>query len=251
MSTLSVPSAADQPQHPIEGSPRLAVLDNPGWHALRGPHAHFARGGDRVLAYPAEVTGFLGVRDWSDPETWPEIARVLGPGVAFIVNGDLPALEALPEGWQQVWRGTAVQLVETERLVGVEDLEVVELGADDIPDMLALVDRNKPGPFAPRTHELGRYIGIRVDGRLIAMAGERLRPTGWSEISAVSTDPDFRRRGLASRLILDLVHSIRRRGDRAVMHAAVENVGAIGTYERLGFELRRHCEFASFRTPAS
>lgn len=253
MNTTPVSATPEQqsPRGSGVNAPEFAVLHNPAWHALRGPHAKFARGDEHALAYPGEVTGFIGVRDWSDPKTWPAIATLLGPDAAFIVNGDLPPADALPSGWEQVWRGQAVQLVESERLVGRPDSEVIELGAADIPDILALVDRNKPGPFAPRTHELGRYIGVRVDGRLIAMAGERLRPTGWSEISAVSTDPGFRRRGLASRLILDLVHSIRSRGDRAMMHAAVENVSAVGIYQRLGFELRRHLEFASFRTPAS
>ncbi len=106
-----------------------------------------------------------------------------------------------------------------------------------------------PGPFRPRTYELGRYIGIRREGRLVAMAGERLHPQGWTEISAVATDAEYRRQGLASRLVLDVAFHIQSRGDRALMHAAATNVGAIAAYERLGFTLRRHTVFAAVRTP--
>jgi predicted GNAT family acetyltransferase len=142
-----------------------------------------------------------------------------------------------------------VQLVETESLHPVPDPDVVLLGEADVPEMLALVERNRPGPFLPRTHELGRYIGFRREGRLVAMAGERLKPAGWTEISAVSTDDAYRGQGLATRLVLDLAFHIRQRGDRALMHAAASNVGAIGIYERLGFALRTRTTFAGVRVP--
>ncbi len=141
------------------------------------------------------------------------------------------------------------QLVETAALSPRPDDEAVLLGADDVPEMLALVERNQPGPFRPRTHELGRYIGIRRGDRLVAMAGERLHPQGWTEISAVAVDDDHRRQGLASRLVLDVAFHIQQRGDRALLHAAASNTGAIAAYERLGFALRRRTRFSSVRAP--
>ncbi len=222
------------------------VLDNAAWHALSGVHARFAEGDDLVRRYPPDVAPFVAVRTWDDPRVWDSLIGLLGHGAEIGLSGTVPAL---PEGWEELWRGDGVQLVETEALHPVPDPEALLLGEADVPEMLALVERNQPGPFLPRTYELGRYIGFRRDGRLVAMAGERLQPDGWTEISAVSTDDAYRRQGLASRLVLDLAFHIRKRGDRALMHAAATNVGAIAAYERLGFALRTHTTFAAVRVP--
>lgn len=224
-----------------------AVLDNPAWHALTGPHAHFAIGGDLVRQYPADVAPFVAVRSWQDPApVWAALAELVGPGAEVGLSGtdELP-----PEGWETLGRGDGVQLVQTDALRPRPEEEAIVLGAADVPEMLALVERNQPGPFRPRTYELGRYIGIRREGALIAMAGERLHPEGWTEISAVATDVAHRGQGLASRLVLDVAFHIQERGDRALMHAAATNVGAIAIYERLGFALRRHSTFSSVLTP--
>jgi ribosomal protein S18 acetylase RimI-like enzyme len=233
-------------------TPRLSardvqVLDNPAWFSLAGPHARFALGDDLARRYPGDVAPFVAVRDWNDPGVWDRLHRLVGPSAEIGLNG---APDALPDGWEVLGGGSGVQLVETDVLSPRPEPEAVLLGADDVPEMLAIVERNQPGPFLPRTHELGRYIGIRRDGRLIAMAGERLHPSGWTEISAVSVDADHRRQGLASRLVLDVAFHIQQRGDRALLHAAATNVGAIAAYERLGFVLRRHTTFAAVRTPA-
>ncbi|MGO2751988.1 MAG: GNAT family N-acetyltransferase [Pseudoclavibacter sp.] len=223
-----------------------SVLDNPAWHSLTGAHAHLAIGGDLVKRYPADVSPFLGVRSWDEPGVWDALAELLGSGTQFAVSHADPVI---PDGWEQLWAGQGVQLVETARLQTRPDEEAVELGAEDADEMLALVERNQPGPFLPRTYVLGRYVGIKREGRLVAMAGERLHPAGWTEISAVATDADYRRQGLASRLVLDVAFHIQERGDRALMHAAAENTGAIAAYEKLGFELRRTTTFRSVVVP--
>jgi GNAT superfamily N-acetyltransferase len=115
--------------------------------------------------------------------------------------------------------------------------------------MLRLVDRTKPGPFAPRTIELGRYVGVWIEGELVAMAGERLHPQGWTEISAVCTDERFRGRGLASLLVLDIGHGIRARGELPFLHASAQNTNAIRLYESMGFVLRRKRVFTAWRLP--
>jgi ribosomal protein S18 acetylase RimI-like enzyme len=136
-----------------------------------------------------------------------------------------------------------------ERVAGRADPEAVPLGPADVPDMLSLVARTRPGPFLPRTVEFGGYIGIRRDGELVAMAGERIRPPGWSEISAVCTDPAVRGQGLATRLTLAVAAAITGRGETPFLHAAAENVTAIRLYEALGFELRRIAIFVVARAP--
>lgn len=224
----------------------VSVLDNAAWSSLTGAHAAFASGNDLVLRYPEDVSPFFAVRDWGDPGVWDALVEVVGPGAEIRVPVAAPEP---PATWEQVGEGGGVQLVETPALVTRPDDEAVELGADDIDEILAIVARNEPGPFRPRTIELGRYIGIRRDGRLIAMAGERLHPDGWTEISAVSVDVDHRRQGIASRLVLDVAHHIRARGDRALLHAAAANTGAIAAYEKLGFALRRRNASKAYRIP--
>lgn len=223
------------------------VLDNAAWHSLAGPHARFALGGDLVKRYPADVAPFVAVRTWDEPGVWDALRELVGPGAEVGLSG---YEGAIPDGWESLGGGEGVQLVETDALQTRPDDEAIELDADDAADMIAIVDRNQPGPFRPRTYELGRYIGIRREGRLVAMAGERLHPTGWTEISAVAVDAAHRRQGLASRLVLDVAFHIQQRGDRALLHAAATNVGAIAAYERLGFALRRRNFFAAVRTPA-
>jgi len=225
-----------------------AVLDNPSWSALTGAQAHLAEGDDLARRFPADVWPITGVRSWDEPGVWDSIATLVGPGGRFSAP---PAGVELPPGWTLDFRVDGVQLVETGRLDARPDPEAVVLGADDVPDMLALVERSRPGPFEARTYLLGRYVGFRDDaGRLVAMAGERLRPAGWTEISAVTTDPDHRGQGLASRLVRDVAFHVRERGDSAFLHAAAENVGAIWVYERLGFALRRRTSFGAVVAPA-
>lgn len=225
-----------------------AVLDNAPWHCLTGPHARFAVGGDLVRRYPEDVAPFVAVRTWDDPRVWDALAELVGPSAEVGLSG---GPSEVPAGWEVVGEGAGVQLVETAALKPRPDDEAIVLGATDVPEMLALVERNQPGPFRPRTYELGRYVGIRREGRLVAMAGERLHPEGWTEISAVATDAEHRRQGLASRLVLDVAYHIHARGDRALLHAAAGNVTAIAGYEKLGFALRRRTVFSAVRTPES
>jgi GNAT superfamily N-acetyltransferase len=143
--------------------------------------------------------------------------------------------------------GEGVQMT-GERLAVAEDPEAVALGLADVPEMLDLVARAKPGPFRPRTFELGTYLGIRRDGRLVAMAGERLHPDGWTEISAVCTDEAWRGHGFATRLIRAVGAVIRARGDIPFLHATAANP-AVKLYEELGFRHRRATRFAAARVP--
>jgi predicted GNAT family acetyltransferase len=116
--------------------------------------------------------------------------------------------------------------------------------------MLDLVARTKPGPFAVRTVELGCYLGIRRDGKLVAMAGERMHPPGWSEISAVCTDPAYRAQGLGRRLVSAVGAVIAGRGDRVFLHASAANTRAIALYEAIGFRLRMRSDMITVTVPA-
>jgi predicted GNAT family acetyltransferase len=130
-------------------------------------------------------------------------------------------------------------IADGETPVPSRDLEPVVLGPADVPETLDLAERTQPGPFGPRTHELGQYIGIRVDGALAAMAGERMRLDGYVEISAVCVSPEHRGRGYAALLVSWLIHKLRDEGVTPFLHVFTDNVSAIALYERLGFTTRK------------
>ncbi|MFG2779303.1 GNAT family N-acetyltransferase [Streptomyces prunicolor] len=218
------------------------VLDNPAWAALTGPHAHFAERVGRAARYPVDVAGFNAITDNDDPRAWADLATLVGPGGTAAVRG----VSEVPDGWEIVRSGQGVQLVDTA-LRAEPDPEAVRLGPDDVPEILDLVARTEPGPYLPRTVELGTYLGIREEGRLIALAGERLHPPGWTEISAVCTDPDHRGRGLATRLVRAVAAGIKERGEHPFLHAAATNANAIRLYESIGFSLRARTVFSVVR----
>ncbi|GAA0300705.1 GNAT family N-acetyltransferase [Kineococcus aurantiacus] len=221
-------------------------LDNPVWSALTGVHAHLAEGDGLGRRYPADVSPFSGVADQADPLAWADLAAVAGPGVDLV----FPALEhAPPPGFTVAGGLPGVQLVATDAFTSGRSDVVTELGEADVDDMLDLVARTRPGPFGRRTRLLGTYLGVREDGRLLAMAGERLRLGSATEISAVCTDPAARGRGLATTLVRAVAQGVRDRGELPFLHAAAQNTRAIGLYEHLGFTLRRTLQFATVRTP--
>ncbi|MFI1032908.1 GNAT family N-acetyltransferase [Streptomyces sp. NPDC020951] len=221
------------------------VLDNPARAALTGPHAGFAERRGRVLRYPVDVSPWLALPDEPDGDDWADLAALAGAGAEVALPG-FPG--EIPDGWEVTFRMEGVQFVD-DGLAAAPDPEAIRLGAADVPEILDLIARTQPGPFEARTIELGTYLGIRRGGALVAMAGERLHPPGWTEISAVCTDPAFRGEGLATRLILAVAHGIRERGETPFLHTSAGNVNAIRLYESLGFRLRRRTTFLAARVP--
>ncbi len=218
-------------------------LDNPVLASLAGPHAGLALTRGRAARYLVDVSPFCALPGEPDASDWADAAGLLAPGEAVL----FPALQATPPpDWQVLGLGEGVQLVATA-LDAAADEEAVPLGPADVPDMLSLTERAKPGPFLSRTIELGAYLGIRREGRLVAMAGERMRPPGWSEISAVCTDPAWRGQGLGSRLTRAVAAGIVARGETPFLHAIAANTTAIRLYEALGFSYRRDIRFPLLR----
>ncbi|KAB2370968.1 GNAT family N-acetyltransferase [Actinomadura montaniterrae] len=229
----------------VEGG--AVALDDPVGGSLRGHHAHLARRRGRAVSYLPEVATFSAVSADPDAAEWADLARLLGRG-EFADLFSSPATP--PPDWEPVFTLDGLQMLwPAGGDAGRPGDGVVELGADSVPEMLDLVGRARPGPFWSRTREMGAYVGIRESGRLVAMAGERLRPPGWTEISAVCTAPEARGRGHAARLVRALAARIEARGERPFLHVAEENAGAVALYERLGFEVRKRVTFRGFRTP--
>jgi GNAT superfamily N-acetyltransferase len=211
-------------------------LDNPGYASLCGAHAHLAQVRGRARRYPADVAPFLALPSPPTAQDWQDAAGLV-PAGTYVAGryGDAQP----PDGWLAVQAFDLVQMIE-ERVTGADCPEALPLGPADVPEMLELVAQTEPGPFLTRTIELGDYLGIRREGELIAMAGERFHVDGWTEISAVCTKPDHRGEGLASRLVGALIAGIHRRSERAFLHAMSTNTGAIRLYETLGFRVRQH-----------
>ena len=221
-------------------------LDHPVLSSLTGAHADIALTKGRAARYPADISPFGAVPDDPAAADWADLADLLAPGEALA----LPGLTAdPPAGWETLWFGEGVQLVATATLKVKPDGEAVPLGPADVPAMLSLTERTKPGPFLARTVEFGGYLGIWRDGKLIAMAGERVRPPGYTEISAVCTDPDYRGLGLASRLTRAVAAAIADRGDVPFLHAVRSNTDAIRLYVDLGFAHRRDITFPLLQRP--
>jgi predicted GNAT family acetyltransferase len=213
------------------------LLENPVWHALRGPLFGFkaSHSTDDLVHFDREVSIFSAV-DQINGAMWKRIAELVGlEGYCGLFRDVVPIP---PAGWEEHFRGPCWQMIARD-IPAPSGLGVVRLGPDDGPDMLALAELTEPGPFLLRTPELGRYIGLRRDGRLLAMAGERFRLPGYVEISAVCTHPDARGEGLAAELTLNVAQSIRDGGDEAFLHVLDTNENAIRLYQKLGFVIRR------------
>jgi ribosomal protein S18 acetylase RimI-like enzyme len=216
-------------------SPDDARLDNPAYAALSGAHSRFAQRSGRALRYAADVAPFLALPSEASRTDWRGAIELVPSGTvaATIHDGS-----ALPESLKVMHTFELVQMV-GEAARGAHDPDAVTLRWADVPEMLELVRMTDPGPFLKRTIELGKYVGIRRDGALVAMAGERLRFDGWTEISAVCTAPRHRGQGLASRLVSTLVADIKHRSECVFLHVVTVNTSAIRLYEGLGFRPRR------------
>jgi predicted GNAT family acetyltransferase len=230
----------------------MHVLDNPVWHALTGTHATVAERSGLAARYVPEVAIFAGIADDATPIAWDALGELVGPdGIANLARRGLD----VPDSWTVVFTAPCRQM--WLRDPGHEEHDddsrapgpIVELGDADVAEMLALVERTKPGPFASRTVELGTYLGVRDGGELIAMAGERLHPAGFTEISAVCTDRAYRGLGLASKLVRAVVAGIRARNETPFLHLTMQNEAAHRVYAALGFETRTELSVIGVRAP--
>jgi predicted GNAT family acetyltransferase len=222
-------------------------LDNPIWRALTTSQAHFAETLGMARRFPPDVTP-LGAFSAPSPSAYESLARLLAKGETIVVL--LLESEECPSGWEMVEAAPLLQMIHEDRSLRAAPCEMVKLTEADVPEMLALTALTKPGPFSQRTRELGLYLGIRREGRLVAMTGERLRVPGYAEVSAVCTHPDHSGQGHAGALITAIVERMYRRGEQPFLHVRLENTRAIEVYRRLGFTDRRVLQMAVLRKSA-
>jgi ribosomal protein S18 acetylase RimI-like enzyme len=220
-------------------------LDHPIWSALTTRQKPISIGNDRARRFPAAVAPFADVGGMAD---LPELA-VLVPAGDFVVLFTAEPVEA-PHGLTVADTSSGDQMVLESLRAPPENFDITALTAADVPAMQELVKLTNPGPFGPRTIELGRFVGIRHNGQLVAMAGERLKPEGHTEITGVCTHPDHRGRGYSQALVANAARHILGRGDTPFLHVYSTNKSAIALYEKLGFRLRRSLRVTVLRRAA-
>jgi predicted GNAT family acetyltransferase len=214
-------------------------LDRVVWHALTGRQAALAEGNALALRYGTAYTPFAATLD-DTPASLAALHTIIPPAgaVALATTDEL----ALPPALSVRRRASVEQMLLTDPSI-IEGIPPVPantrvLGDADVPAMMALVALTQPGPFAARTHTLGRYLGVFDNNELIAMAGERMRLDGFVEVSAVCTHPNHRGKALSASLIAALARPALARGEIPFLHVFTDNAPAIAVYHRLGFSIR-------------
>jgi ribosomal protein S18 acetylase RimI-like enzyme len=231
----------------------MHVLDNVIWQALATRDAQFAESFEDARRFVPEV-GPLGAFSEHGPQGYASLARLVEAGGTVGLFLDEPYESRA--GWEFVVGAPLLQMVAdaapsssgASTIVKKDFPEVVELGTQDSAEMIALTALTKPGPFGTRTHELGTYMGIRYDGKLVAMAGERLKVPGHTEVSAVCTHPEHTGKGYAGILMAEVMRGIRQRGETPFLHVREDNARAVEVYKRLGFRERKLGHFAVLRS---
>jgi predicted GNAT family acetyltransferase len=228
-------------------------LDNVIWQALTTRQAGFAESTGLARRFVPEVGPLAAFRDPS-PESYDALAKLLDTQGTVALFLDVPYQDR--RGWNLVAKDPLLQMVwENGNLApsaGIDgEAELVELNSMHSPAMVELAELTKPGPFNKRTHELGTYLGIFRDGKLLAMTGERMKVPGYTEVSAVCTHPEHTGHGYARILMTEVMRRIRERGETPFLHVRENNKRAIELYRRLGFSKRVQLHLAVLRRDAS
>jgi predicted GNAT family acetyltransferase len=244
-------------------------LDNPIWTALTTSQAHFAEGDGLARKFQAEIGPLAGFAEPTG-EAYVALGKLVrvGTGAALFLEAPANAVDVESGGFRMVEQDSLLQMIYSDCELPACSLDFVKLTEADVPEMVALATMMKPGPFKTRTRELGNFIGVKREGQLAAMAGERMRITservgvpgermqaadtpGYTEISAVCTHPNQAGHGFATALMVELIGQIRRRNEIPILHVRSSNTHAIGLYHRIGFADRRHFHFAVIGKTAS
>lgn len=211
----------------------FTLLDNVAWHALHSYHQHLAIKGQRAARYQPDVF-FVAAMAQNEPAEFHALRALVAPDETVLVAGSIPPHLA---GWAIMSAHTTQQMI-CEALPLHPRLNAIPLTAADVPDMLELVRLAQPGPFLRRTIEMGQYIGLHEDGKLVAMAGERVHLPGFCEISAICTHPDYRGRGYGAALTALAAAQIIERQEIPFLHVLPTNEVAMSLYKKLGFRFR-------------
>jgi predicted GNAT family acetyltransferase len=218
------------------------LLDRPVWRALTTCHADVSEGNSLARRYLPSIVPFVATAN-NGAESLRSLKEVLLEDAVMLQAEEI----VVPAGLQAVSQAEGVQMVAEKPLQIVSDSRIERLAEDDAAAMLALATLTRPGPFSLRALMLGEFWGVRVDGRLVAMAGERMKLPGYTELSGVCSHPDVRGLGFGRLLSLHVAQQIIAKGDRPFLHAYATNTPAIALYESIGFEQRARVNVAVIR----
>lgn len=221
------------------------VLDNPVWHALNTGNSHLARGNDNVKYFDIEVSPFVAMANVND-ENFNELHNELPAGrINFLAH---TRLITLPPQWKLIACVHGYQMVHDQIIFAAgADIQSSELSTEHADDMISLAKLTNPGPFSSRTIGFGHYRGIWNNSKLIAMAGQRMQPHNYAEISAVCTHPDHAGKGYARQLLAEQISRIRAASMTPFLHVKYDNERAVKLYEGLGFVVRSDMYFYIFK----
>lgn len=223
----------------------MIILDNPVWEALHTLQSHFNIGNEKVKFFPATVAPFIGMHSWTERYMQEMIAHLPADRSFSVMK---VKAEKLPSSVDIIFTTPLYQLFcPMVKPFTNPAIEIRKLGSSDVAQMLALTALTKPGPFYEKTIEFGNYYGIFSKDVLVAMAGERLKVKGYTEISAICTHPNYLGNGYASYLISHVCNHIIQQGNIPFLHVKTDNVGAIEVYKKLGFVIRADVYFAIFK----
>ena len=222
----------------------LHPLDNPIWTALTTNQSHFAQVSELARKFVPEVGPLAGFEQ-PTREAYASLGKLVPVGNRAGLFLEAPANRDDVEtaGFKIVEQDSLLQMIYADCELPAWEPDFVPMTAADSPEMLELATMMKPGPFGTRTHELGTYIGVKREGHLAALAGERMHVPGFTEISAVCTHPNHKGQGYATALMVELIGQIRARNEIPILHVRSSNTHAIGLYRRIGFSDRRHFHF--------
>jgi predicted GNAT family acetyltransferase len=218
-----------------------SALDNPIWSALTSRQAHLAIGGKLAKRYPKDMAAIAAVAS-SEPAAFAELATLIAAGEAVYLAGTELShiVSQLPSSLRVKHQTSTIQMVYSRPARAPENnKDISTLSEADLPEILELISLARPGPFLARTYQLGKYLGFRHRGQLVAMAGERMSLDGYREISTICTHPDFQGRGYAGQLVSRLVNINLSEGNTPFLHVMHENERARSIYKSLGFVERR------------
>ncbi|HVZ29387.1 MAG TPA: GNAT family N-acetyltransferase [Asticcacaulis sp.] len=222
----------------------IRELDNPAWAALNGRHAHLAQGEGAVKRYPADVSPFSAI---AEDAGLPALAEAMTPGDNAVIWATDE--HDAPDGLELVVRFPCLQMVAFDaRPIDTPD-DAEAMTAADAPAMQALAVLTKPGPFGLRTIEMGSYVGVRHGREIVAMAGERMKPDRFTEVSAICVHPDHQGKGHARRLTSIMMKRVLADGRVPFLNVLPDNRPAIALYESLGFAPRRLMQVHLFSKP--
>ncbi len=215
-------------------------LDNPIWAALTTRHAQLSEGDDIARRYLPSFTTLAGMESETDA-AFASMAKIVSKSqrIGLCSDADNP----FPATWLCSAKFPVAQMI-CHELKECKTFPMEVLSTDDVPEMKALVMLTQPGPFAERTIEFGTFLAIKQDGKIAAMAGQRMKVPGYDEVSAVCTHPDHQGKGYARALVHEISKRIVDGGNTPMLHVRSENLAAIKSYEYVGFKTRREFYFS-------